>query len=77
MSFLFLEIAFHSTKKAYTENSSILQLTCGTSALALEMAGKTTRGRILWLGTECREDESKKAGRPAWQSDAGQESEPS
>nr|VFJ73743.1 MAG: Methyltransferase domain-containing protein [Candidatus Kentron sp. FM]VFJ75420.1 MAG: Methyltransferase domain-containing protein [Candidatus Kentron sp. FM]VFK23982.1 MAG: Methyltransferase domain-containing protein [Candidatus Kentron sp. FM] len=31
MSFLFLKIAFHSTKKAYTENSSILQLTCGTS----------------------------------------------
>ena len=70
MSFLFFKIAFHSTKKAYTENSSILRLTCGTSV-------KTTRGRILWLGTECREGESKKAGRPAWQGDAGQESEPS
>nr|VFJ71807.1 MAG: hypothetical protein BECKFM1743C_GA0114222_106143 [Candidatus Kentron sp. FM] len=33
MSFLFLKIAFHSTKKAYTENSSILRLTCGTSGI--------------------------------------------
>nr|VFJ70885.1 MAG: hypothetical protein BECKFM1743A_GA0114220_105652 [Candidatus Kentron sp. FM]VFK17183.1 MAG: hypothetical protein BECKFM1743B_GA0114221_104661 [Candidatus Kentron sp. FM] len=47
MSFLFLKIAFHSTKKAYTENSSILRLTCGTSAKNPCSASRRNDRRIV------------------------------
>nr|VFJ61965.1 MAG: hypothetical protein BECKFM1743C_GA0114222_103041 [Candidatus Kentron sp. FM]VFJ61991.1 MAG: hypothetical protein BECKFM1743A_GA0114220_102971 [Candidatus Kentron sp. FM]VFK13726.1 MAG: hypothetical protein BECKFM1743B_GA0114221_102921 [Candidatus Kentron sp. FM] len=50
MSFLFLKIAFHSTKKAYTENSSILRLTCGTSDVnsAFSLPNFMTYRASLW-----------------------------